>query len=68
MDRNGAGDAFGSGLVSVLARGGEMEEALTLGSANASRVVATLGAKPGILRADVKLHRMKMEITDFVMQ
>jgi sugar/nucleoside kinase (ribokinase family) len=62
VDRNGAGDAFGSALVSVLARGGDLEEALILGSANANAVVATLGAKPGILRAGATLKPMKLEI------
>jgi sugar/nucleoside kinase (ribokinase family) len=64
VDRNGAGDAFGSGLVSALARGDSVEDALTLASANATAVVATLGAKPGILRAGVALKPMKLEITD----
>ena len=51
VDRNGAGDAFGSGFVSVLARGGSIEAALSQGSANADGVIAVLGAKPGILSA-----------------
>jgi sugar/nucleoside kinase (ribokinase family) len=63
VDRNGAGDAFGSGLVSVLAKGGSMEEALTLASANASSAVEVIGAKPGLLRAGVKLHSMEFEVT-----
>lgn len=50
VDRLGAGDAFGSGFVSVIARGGSVQEAVTLGSANATSVVQHYGAKTGILK------------------
>lgn len=49
LDRLGAGDAFGSGFVSVIATGGTLAEAITLGSANATSVVQQYGAKAGIL-------------------
>ena len=64
VDRTGAGDAFGSGFVAGLARGMNMEDALTLASANATSVVQQIGAKPGILRAG-QLKRMKIRITKF---
>lgn len=48
-DRTGAGDAFGSGFVSVIARGGTIAEAVTFASANATSVVQYFGAKEGIL-------------------
>jgi len=49
VDRTGAGDAFGSGFVSVIARGGTVAEAVTFASANATSVVQHYGAKTGIL-------------------
>ncbi len=63
LDRTGAGDAFGSGLVAALARGASIEEALTLGSANATSVVTQYGAKAGILRTN-RIKRMKVKVTD----
>lgn len=48
-DRTGAGDAFGSGFVAGLIRTNKIEEAIRLGSANATSVVEYTGAKPGIL-------------------
>ena len=63
VDRTGAGDAFGSGFVSALAKGLPMEDALTLGSANASAVVAQMGAKTGILKTQ-RVKRMKLKVTE----
>ena len=51
VDRTGAGDAFGSGFVSVIAQGGNIAEAITLASANATSVVQQYGAKAGILKS-----------------
>lgn len=51
VDRTGAGDAFGSGFVVGLLRGG-IEEGLRLGSANSTSVLEHIGAKEGILRKD----------------
>ena len=49
-DRTGAGDAFGSGFVSGFIRsGGDVAEALRLGSANATSKVEHQGAKGGLL-------------------
>lgn len=61
MDRSGAGDAFCSGFVTALAKGGTVEDALTLGSANATAVVKEIGAKPGILRT-ARLKKMKVKV------
>ena len=63
VDRTGAGDAFGSGFVAAIAKGQPVEEALTLASANATGVVAKMGAKTGILKTH-RLKRMKLKITD----
>ena len=59
-DRTGAGDAFGSGFVSGLARKDELSDeaivyAIRLASANATSVVEHIGAKEGIL-SDSGLH------------
>lgn len=62
IDRTGAGDAFGSGLVSALAQGKAIEDALTLGSANATSVVTKIGAKTGILKSS-RLKRMKVKVS-----
>jgi ribokinase len=58
-DRTGAGDAFGSGFVAALAKGQGIQDAMTLGSANASSVVTKIGAKAGIIRTD-NVRRMKI--------
>jgi sugar/nucleoside kinase (ribokinase family) len=63
VDRTGAGDAFGSGFVAALAKGLPIEDALSLGSANASSVVAQFGAKTGILKTQ-RVKRMKLKITN----
>ncbi|HEX3082494.1 MAG TPA: PfkB family carbohydrate kinase, partial [Candidatus Saccharimonadia bacterium] len=62
VDRLGAGDAFGSGFVAALAKGLAIEDALTLGSANATGVVAQIGAKTGILRTG-RVKRMKIKVS-----
>ena len=62
LDRTGAGDAFGSGLVAALAKGLPFEDALTLGSANATSVVTQFGAKTGILKTS-RIKRMKLKVT-----
>ncbi|HSX01789.1 MAG TPA: carbohydrate kinase family protein [Candidatus Saccharimonadia bacterium] len=63
VDRLGAGDAFGSGFVAALAKGLPIEDALTLGSANATSVVTKFGAKSGILRTS-RLKRMKLKVSE----
>lgn len=60
LDRTGAGDAFGSGFVAALAKGLAIEDALSLGSANATGVVTQIGSKPGILKTG-RIKRMKVK-------
>jgi len=50
IDRTGAGDAFGAGFVSVIVRGGTIEEAIQLGTANATAAIQQVGAKNGLLQ------------------
>lgn len=61
VDRTGAGDAFGSGFVAALAKGADIEDALTLASANATSVVTQIGSKPGILKTS-RVKRMKLKV------
>lgn len=61
IDRTGAGDAFGSGLVSAFAKGLDLTDALTLASANATSVVVKIGGKPGILKT-ARLKRLKTQV------
>ena len=63
VDRTGAGDAFGSGFIAALAKGLPIEDALTLGSANATSVVAQFGAKTGILKTS-RIKRMKVKVSN----
>lgn len=63
VDRTGAGDAFGSGFVAALAKGQVVEDALSLGSANATSVIAQFGAKTGILKTG-QIKRMRIKVSD----
>lgn len=49
LDRTGAGDAFASTIVSALALGHTMDEALTWAPINSMSVVQKLGAQAGLL-------------------
>lgn len=65
VDRLGAGDAFGSGFVAMLAQGKTLEEAVVFASANSTSVVAQVGAKTGILQAGARLHDMPLTVETF---
>lgn len=52
LDRTGAGDAFASTIVSALALGKSMDDALTWAPINSMSVVQQLGAQAGLLRRD----------------
>ncbi|MBP9738532.1 carbohydrate kinase family protein [Candidatus Saccharibacteria bacterium] len=58
IDRTGAGDAFTSGFVCMIAQGKSVEEALIFASANSTSVVTQIGAKAGILHKGAELHDM----------
>lgn len=61
IDRAGAGDAFCSGFVAQLAKGEAIERALTYGAANSTSVVQQIGAKPGIIHGNARLHHMPIK-------
>jgi ribokinase len=65
VDRTGAGDAFGSGFVAWHAQGKSLAESVTFASANATSVVAQIGATPGIVHRHVELHDMPLDVKDF---
>ncbi len=52
LDRTGAGDAFGSGLVSQLIKGRDIIKAIQYGTANATNCLQELGAQNGLLSRD----------------
>ena len=61
IDRTGAGDAFGSGLLSQwVTRQAACRECIVFASANSTSVVPFIGAKTGILHKGVKLHDMPL--------
>ncbi len=62
LERTGAGDAFSSGFLSVIATGGTVEEALTYASANSTSVVQYVGGKQGILKSPTKLEQMPIKV------
>lgn len=62
VDRTGAGDAFSSGFVAMIAKGETLEHAIRFASANSTSVVSKIGAKTGILHEGVRLHEMPMRI------
>lgn len=66
IDRLGAGDAFGSGFVAMVAQGKSLEEAIIFASANSTSVVQQIGAKAGILRKGTALHDMPLKISEFL--
>ena len=64
IDRTGAGDAFGSGFVAMVAQGKPLGEAVTFASANSTSVVGQIGAKKGILPRGAQLHDMPLETSE----
>jgi ribokinase len=64
IDRTGAGDAFASGFVAMIAAGESLEKAITLASANSTSVVTKIGAKAGILSHTDHVHDMPLEVKE----
>ena len=64
IDRTGAGDAFGSGLVSQLVKGENIFEAIQYGTANATSCIQKLGAQNGLLAKNEwgKWPKVKVEL------
>ena len=51
-ERTGAGDAFGSGFLSALIKGKNIEEALIWGTVNSASVIGYTGAQKGLLKEE----------------
>lgn len=69
IDRTGAGDAFASGFTSAIIKGKSIEDAIQLGSANATGVVGQWGANKGLLRpkdSSLKFGRLNIKLTNIV--
>jgi len=64
VETTGAGDSFGSGLLTGLIQGKILDDCLYLATANASSVVSRVGAKKGILKTEdlQKWPREKLKI------
>lgn len=61
-ERTGAGDAFGSGYLSAIIQGRELEEALLWGTINSASVIGYIGSQRGLLKKEempVWLERAK---------
>ncbi len=61
VDRTGAGDSFGSGLVAGLMAKDDIEYAIQTGSANATACLRKWGAKNGLLKKGEKFKKIKIE-------
>ncbi|MBI2450725.1 MAG: carbohydrate kinase family protein [Parcubacteria group bacterium] len=57
VDRTGAGDAFGSGFVASLIKKDNIEDAIQLGSANATSKLESIGAKNGLLKKNESIYK-----------
>lgn len=57
VDRTGAGDAFGAGLVAGIIKGMSLEKAFQLASANATSVLGELGANHGLLSQGEDIYK-----------
>ncbi|MBZ1356532.1 MAG: carbohydrate kinase family protein [Candidatus Nealsonbacteria bacterium] len=61
VDRTGAGDSFGSGLLAGIMLKNDIEYAIQLGSANASSCLREWGAKNGLLKRGERFKKIKIE-------
>lgn len=64
IDRSGAGDAFASGFIAMIATGQSLENAVTFASANSTSVVGKIGAKTGILSHNAQIHSMQLNVKE----
>lgn len=69
-ERTGAGDAFGSGMVSAIIKGKTLEEALIWGTVNSASVVSFVGAQKGLLKESEMLEwvergKNKVKVEEF---
>jgi len=60
VEKTGAGDAFGSGFLSQILKGGNIETALQFGVANSASCIQELGAKQGLLKKGQTWRKIKV--------
>ncbi|HSX25022.1 MAG TPA: carbohydrate kinase family protein [Candidatus Andersenbacteria bacterium] len=58
VERTGAGDAFGSGMLAALVHGKTLTQAMQWGNANSTSVVQFVGAREGLLEQRAVEHMM----------
>lgn len=68
VDRTGAGDSFSSTIVSSLALGATLEEALSWGPVNSMSVVQYIGAREGLLKKEDIKEYLKKAPSDYKVQ
>ncbi|MEW6407601.1 MAG: carbohydrate kinase family protein [Patescibacteria group bacterium] len=61
-ERTGAGDAFGCGFLTDMILKNKIEDALQLGTANATSVIQKIGAKVGLLAKNDLVNFKKVEV------
>jgi sugar/nucleoside kinase (ribokinase family) len=66
MSTLGAGDAFGSGFVGMLAHGNSLEDSIRAGMLNSASVIGAIGAKTGLLYKDEMEKRLKATAQDMI--
>ena len=59
VERTGAGDAFGSGVLGALIHGKSIVDAMQWGNANSTSVVQYIGAREGLLERPAIEHMIK---------
>ena len=59
VSRTGAGDAYGSGFVASLIKNDDIPKAMQVGTLNAQSVIASIGAKSGILKSIPSAAQLK---------
>lgn len=64
VDRTGAGDAFGVGFLTGLIQKKDISYAIQLGTANATSVIKTHGAKVGLLKKGQKFKKVAVKISN----
>lgn len=55
---------FSSGFTAMIASGESLEDAVIFASANSTNVVATIGAKAGILNREAIVHKMPLDVKE----
>jgi len=63
VERTGAGDSYGTGFVTALAKGKTIPEAMAWGTINSASVIGKIGARKGLLKTTEMAKMLKKNIT-----